>query len=199
MARSADPASIIVPAYNEADSIAGVVARIREVLVAAGVCHEIIVVDDASTDQTSAAANKAGAIVIQHDANRGYGASLKTGIRAAQYERIVITDADGTYPVEQIPKMLDELESADMVVGAGRSDGSHSSCAPPRQMDAGETGRILHGMSYTRSQLGIAGFPSRTGAVLSEHPVRTVLFYHDPHRRHVVRQLPGRLSPRRLS
>jgi len=118
MVRSADPASIIVPAYNEGESIAGVVGRIREVLAAAGICHEIIVVDDGSTDQTAAAANKAGAIVLQHDANRGYGASLKTGIRAAQYERIVITDADGTYPVEQIPKILDELESADMVVGA---------------------------------------------------------------------------------
>jgi glycosyltransferase involved in cell wall biosynthesis len=118
MARSADPASIIVPAYNEAGSLAGVIEHIRAVLTAAGVRHEIIVVDDASTDQTAAAAAQSGAIVLAHETNRGYGASLKTGIRAARYERIVITDADGTYPVEQIPRLLDELDSADMVVGA---------------------------------------------------------------------------------
>src|SRR5262249_22502084 len=80
--------------------------------------HEIIVVDDGSKDKTRRAAEEAGAVVLRHPRNRGYGASLKTGITVAAYDVICITDADGTYPVERIPELLAELRTADMVVGA---------------------------------------------------------------------------------
>lgn len=79
---------------------------------------EIIVVDDGSKDRTAREAKAAGARVIQHRSNRGYGASLKTGIIAASFDVIVITDADGTYPAKYLPQMLEEMEHADMVVGS---------------------------------------------------------------------------------
>jgi glycosyltransferase involved in cell wall biosynthesis len=76
------------------------------------------VVDDGSQDRTAEEAALAGARVLRHLRNRGYGAALKTGIVAAKYEASAITDADGTYPADQIPAMLRKLDTADMVVGA---------------------------------------------------------------------------------
>jgi glycosyltransferase involved in cell wall biosynthesis len=110
--------SVVMPAYNEEHAVVGVVQRIGEVLGRAGIEHEILVVDDGSTDNTARLAEKASATVLRHNSNRGYGAALKTGILAAAYDIICITDADGTYPPERIPDLLAELQHADMVVGA---------------------------------------------------------------------------------
>jgi glycosyltransferase involved in cell wall biosynthesis len=88
------------------------------VLESRGFVHEIIVVDDGSADASGARAAEAGAAVIRHVENRGYGAAIKTGMAAARYDTIVITDADGTYPADQIPEIVAEMETADMVVGA---------------------------------------------------------------------------------
>jgi glycosyltransferase involved in cell wall biosynthesis len=110
--------SIVIPAFNEENGVARVVQHIRTILTQAGWTHEIIVVDDGSEDATAERARDAGATVLRHISNRGYGASLKTGIVAAEHEFICITDADGTYPAERIPELLQGLETADMVVGA---------------------------------------------------------------------------------
>jgi glycosyltransferase involved in cell wall biosynthesis len=81
---------------------------------------EILLIDDGCTDDTALIAKKAGAIVLRHQNNLGYGAALKTGIRNASFDTIVITDADGTYPIDMIPELLRRMEEcdADMVVGA---------------------------------------------------------------------------------
>ena len=79
---------------------------------------EVIVVDDGSRDGTGEAAYYAGARVLRHRSNRGYGSALKTGIMAATHNLILITDADGTYPVKYIPELVEGLQTADMVVGA---------------------------------------------------------------------------------
>src|SRR5262249_37362142 len=99
------------------------VAHIREVLTRAGLAHEIVVIDDGSKDDTGRRAEEAGAVVLRHLSNRGYGASLKTGITAAKYETICITDADGTYPAAIVPEMLEGLKPPAMGVGprAGKS------------------------------------------------------------------------------
>jgi glycosyltransferase involved in cell wall biosynthesis len=110
--------SVILPAYNEEGAIGAQVKSIRGVLSSHRKPHEIIVVDDGSNDGTAEQAVRAGARVLRHPENRGYGAALKSGIVAAKYDTIVISDADGTYPVDEIPLMLAELETADMVVGA---------------------------------------------------------------------------------
>lgn len=112
--------SVIVPAYNEEHAVAGVVEEIRRVLNAAGCAFEVVVVDDGSTDRTEARARGAGAEVVRHPENRGYGAALKTGIRHARHPWLCITDADGTYPNARIPDLLAHAveHGADMVVGS---------------------------------------------------------------------------------
>ncbi|MBI3664625.1 MAG: glycosyltransferase family 2 protein, partial [Acidobacteria bacterium] len=110
--------SVVIPAFNEEPAIQGVIAELRQVLQQSEISAEILVVDDGSTDGTARVAAAAGARVIRHRSNRGYGAALKTGIAAAAHDIIVMTDADGTYPAEHIPAMLAELERADLVVGA---------------------------------------------------------------------------------
>jgi glycosyltransferase involved in cell wall biosynthesis len=119
------PVSVIVPAYNEEKAVGQQVNTVREVLSGRDILHEIIVVDDGSHDSTSTAAMKAGARLLRHPENRGYGASLKAGINAASYETIVIIDADGTYPASEIPVMLEKLEHADMVVGSRTGSNVH--------------------------------------------------------------------------
>ena len=110
--------SIIIPAYNEETQIQQVLGELRSLFYTHNVNAEIIVVDDGSQDATALAAKAAGARVIRHRSNRGYGAALKTGILAATHEIVGIIDADGTYPAKFLPEMLEEIEQADMVVGA---------------------------------------------------------------------------------
>lgn len=111
-------ASIVIPAYNEEQAVGPVVTELQSVLEQHGIEAEIIVVDDGSTDGTAQAAAGARARVLRHRSNRGYGAALKSGIAGASHDYVVITDADGTYPCQYIPEMLERLETADMVVGA---------------------------------------------------------------------------------
>jgi len=113
-----EPVSIIIPAYNEHLGVASVVKDVMDVLNENSIPGEVIVVDDGSRDGTAEAAHRAGARVLRNRSNRGYGATLKTGIMAASYNHILITDADGTYPVQAIPELVASLETADMVVGA---------------------------------------------------------------------------------
>lgn len=113
-----EPISIVIPAYNEAAAIAETVREIRRVLVESGIEGEIVIVDDGSTDNTSEMVAGTDARLIRHPHNRGYGASLKTGIRQAQNDVIVIIDADGTYPIDAIPALAEKMSAYDMVVGA---------------------------------------------------------------------------------
>jgi glycosyltransferase involved in cell wall biosynthesis len=114
----AEPVSVVLPSFNEEAAVAQEIEKIRRVLTLSGIGHEIIVVDDGSTDRTAERAAQAGARVIRHVDNRGYGAAIKTGVRAASYDAIVISDTDGTYPADEIPALLKKLRTADMVVGA---------------------------------------------------------------------------------
>src|SRR5688572_16960533 len=105
-----EPVSIIIPAYNEELAVGVVVREVCDVLAANGILGEVIVVDDGSSDSTAIAARLAGARVLRHRSNRGYGSALKTGIMAALHNLVVITDADGTYPVHYIPEIVRGLE-----------------------------------------------------------------------------------------
>ncbi len=118
--------SAIMPAYEEEHAIAGIVERVAEVLRSMNLSFEIIVVDDGSGDGTSREAAKAGARVCSHPYNMGNGAAVKTGIRNARGSSIVLLDADGQHPPEEIPRLLKQLGPYDLVVGA-RSSKSNSS------------------------------------------------------------------------
>jgi glycosyltransferase involved in cell wall biosynthesis len=110
--------SIIIPAYYEAQAIGPIIGRIQAVMQHCGNPYEIIVVNDGSRDETAQRAEQAGARVISHPYNIGNGAAVKTGIRHAAGDYIVLMDADGQHPPEDIPRLLDSLGTYDMVVGA---------------------------------------------------------------------------------
>ena len=114
--------SVIVPAYNEEGSIREVLEKLKHEI--AGMQHEIIAVNDGSTDRTAEEVKKVpGVELLEHPENMGYGAAIKTGLRKARFEWILITDADGTYPSEDIKKLMEHAGDYDMVVGS-RTGGS---------------------------------------------------------------------------
>ncbi|HVE12582.1 MAG TPA: glycosyltransferase family 2 protein [Elusimicrobiota bacterium] len=108
--------SVVVPAYNEESAVTAVVRDLRAALSKTE--HEILVVDDGSTDKTAEAAKAAGATVLRHPVNRGYGRSLITGFNAARHDWVLMIDADGSYPPAEAAKLLAASEDFDMVIGA---------------------------------------------------------------------------------
>lgn len=111
--------SVVIPAYNEEKGISKVLTDLKTILDSTQIQYEIIIVDDGSTDKTAEIVKKHNFVrLYQHPINRGYGAALKTGIKGASGDLILITDADGTYPNEYIPELLKFSDEYDMVVGA---------------------------------------------------------------------------------
>ncbi len=120
--------SIIVPCRNEEDAVVDTVTalqRAASALELAPRLWEVVVVDDASTDRTpQVLRDVAGVRVIRHEAQRGYGASIKSGLRQARGEWVAIIDADGTYPADRLGELLQWTGEADMVVAARRPQGT---------------------------------------------------------------------------
>jgi len=110
--------SIIVPAYNEAGAIETDLEAIIAAMDSSRYTYEVIVVDDGSTDGTGDLAEAMGVTVLRHPENKGVGVARTNGVRAASGEIIVMTDADNTYPNEDIPRLLELMDRYDMVIGA---------------------------------------------------------------------------------
>ncbi|MDY6861521.1 MAG: glycosyltransferase family 2 protein [Thermodesulfobacteriota bacterium] len=117
--------SVVIPVYNEENGIGAVLDEIYSSKF--GKDFEIIVVDDGSTDHTPEIVKSKGSGIkfLSHETNQGYGAALKTGIRHAKNDIVVITDADGTYPNHEIPKLVGDMNEYDMVVGARTNEIAH--------------------------------------------------------------------------
>ena len=114
-----DGVTVIIPTFNEEDGIAGVVNDIlRHFPSTPERPVEILVVDDGSTDATAARAAATGGRGGRHQSNLGYRAAIKTGLRLAHHETIVLTDGDGTYPARHIAELVAALEQCDMAVGS---------------------------------------------------------------------------------
>jgi glycosyltransferase involved in cell wall biosynthesis len=117
--------SVIIPTFNEEGIISRVINQVHAALDGLDYQYEVIIIDDGSDDNTALEAQRAGAIVIQHPENIGNGAAIKTGIRHAKGEYLVMMDGDGQHPPEEIPHLLEVLGPYDMVVGA-REKGSET-------------------------------------------------------------------------
>jgi len=115
--------TVVIPAFREREGLGLVLSELQAMAEGWDRPVEIVVVDDASDDGTAEVAVESGVSgvsglrLVRHDRNLGYGASLKTGIQAARFETIAIIDADGTYPAEAIPGLVESLAGVDMVVG----------------------------------------------------------------------------------
>jgi glycosyltransferase involved in cell wall biosynthesis len=117
-----DKLSIVIPVYNEEDALSETIS-VFEDLLKTNPNAEVIFIDDGSTDKSADILSRLsvpGIRVITHGKNKGYGASLKTGVKNAKYDSVCITDADGSYPNDDITALYDTFnkENADMVVGA---------------------------------------------------------------------------------
>jgi glycosyltransferase involved in cell wall biosynthesis len=106
--------SVVIPAMNEEASIAAVVSDVRKTLRPL----EVIVVDDGSGDETGARAAGAGARVVRHPYNKGNGAAVKTGIREARGEVVLLMDADGQHDPKDAERLIEALAENEMVIGA---------------------------------------------------------------------------------
>jgi glycosyltransferase involved in cell wall biosynthesis len=114
MSECAARTSVVVPAFNEHDAIGALITDLR----AAAHWHEILVVDDGSSDGTGRAAEAAGAHVLRHPYNKGNGAAVKTGIRHASGDHVLIIDADGQHRPADGARLVELLREYDLVVGA---------------------------------------------------------------------------------
>jgi glycosyltransferase involved in cell wall biosynthesis len=133
----ADPSSVsvVIPAYNEEDVIGDVVSG----LAAVGPWHEIVVVDDGSSDATAARAAAAGALVVRHPYNKGNGAAVKSGIRRAAGEFVLIIDGDGQHRAEDARRLVARLGEYDLVIGARPGA---TQATPARRLGNGALNRL---------------------------------------------------------
>ncbi|MEW5984925.1 MAG: glycosyltransferase family 2 protein [Acidobacteriota bacterium] len=112
----AEPAStsVVIPAFNEEDAIGPLV----QTLVAAARWHEILVVDDGSSDRTAERARAAGARIVRHPYNKGNGAAVKSGIRQATGDVVLVIDGDGQHRPADAVRLVSFIGEYDLVVGA---------------------------------------------------------------------------------
>lgn len=122
--RAAD-VSIVIPAYNEEKAIGTTLDAVRAAVAASPRVYEIVVVNDGSRDRTGEEAASRGVRVVTHRRNRGYGASLKSGVLAARGDVVLFYDADNQFEASDIERMVDELSDHDAALGA-RTSKSHA-------------------------------------------------------------------------
>src|SRR5690349_6748563 len=109
--------SVVMPCFNEADTIEACIHKAKQALLLAGIVGEVVVADDGSSDYSIAIVRGCGARVVEVN-EKGYGNALMGGIRAARGDLIIMGDADDSYDFLEVPKFVDKLrEGYDLVMG----------------------------------------------------------------------------------
>jgi len=147
--------SVILPALDEEEALPDVVTDVRRWVPGA----EIIVVDDGSRDATAEIARNLSCVLVSHEHNQGKGSALRSGLSRAQGGKVIVMDADATYPASAIPRMVDLLEDHDFV----RADRQINDSNTPYinrvgNRTLGATLRTLHGLGPGDHLSGLYGF-----------------------------------------
>jgi len=194
--------SVVIPCHDEADSIDAVV---RGCLAVLNGTSEVLVVDDGSTDDTCAVAQKAGARVERLEQNRGKGVALVLGARAATGDILVFIDGDGQDDPQDLPALLAALESdVDLVIGSRFMGTLHPGSIHPlnRVANRAFSGLIsaLFGVRITDSQAGFRAMPRERflslGLDATEYEVETEMLLRALRQRWSVREIPVGRHPR---
>ena len=166
---AASSLSIVLPCFDEADRLPGTLAAYLAHFPPSRAEVELIVVDDGSTDGTSAIADQIAAAdprvrVVRTPHNHGKGYAVRVGVQAAQGELVVFTDADGSYGPDQLERVVAALERAPVAIGArlGRQAGTGSPLRRLASRVFNRAMRLLLGLPYADTQCGLKGF--RRGA-----------------------------------
>jgi glycosyltransferase involved in cell wall biosynthesis len=132
---AADPlVTVLIPAYNEEGAIAATIERVRLALDTSGCDAELLVIDDGSSDSTAERARATGATVVTHPVNLGQGAAIKTGIGRALGCYVALIDGDGSYPAEDLPRLVQLASDTGYEQVIGDRQGEAGSLAPLRAL-----------------------------------------------------------------
>ena len=149
-------ATIVIPAYNEEEGIVGLLESVKKLNLFEK--YEFIVVDDGSSDNTAEVAGKYPVRVIRHSINKGYGASLKTGVRKATTRRVITLDSDGQHDPVFIDTIVDMLDEYDMVIGERSSTSFQVKSRKSGKWVIRKTGEMLVDQKLPDYNSGLRGF-----------------------------------------
>jgi len=134
---------VVIPAYNEEGRLPPTLDRLRVYLGQGSLAHEIVVVDDGSRDATSEVARSHGATVVRNDENRGKGFAARRGMLLARGRRRLMTDADLSTPIEDLPRLMARLdEGYDVAIASRALPGSNVEVRQPAYREA--MGRLFN-------------------------------------------------------
>jgi glycosyltransferase involved in cell wall biosynthesis len=159
---------IIMPAWNESESVGSTVAEV----LAAEASYDVLVVNDGSTDNTSELAAAAGATVLDLPFNLGVGGAMRAGFKYARrmgYRRVIQVDADGQHDPRNIREVLAGLEHADISIGARFADRGDYTVSGPRKWAMTFLAKTISGLAKTRLTDVTSGFRAANDRAITQY------------------------------